>query len=66
MSKTFQALCTYMAEHSANEFKHGRKSHHSIHDLLGKGQELMDSKGGAVTVADDSEVGLDCTCSSSD
>ncbi|KAG2109075.1 hypothetical protein BD769DRAFT_1330201, partial [Suillus cothurnatus] len=41
MTKTFQALCTYMAAHSANEVKQGRMSHHRVPDLLAKGQELM-------------------------
>lgn len=49
MAKTFQALCTYMAGHSANEVKHGRKSHHRVPDLLAKGQELMSAGDGADT-----------------
>ncbi|KAG1862649.1 hypothetical protein F4604DRAFT_1957361 [Suillus subluteus] len=56
MAKTFQALCTYMAGHSANEVKHRRKSHHRVPDLLAKGQELM-SAGDGVDIVDRAEEG---------
>ncbi|KAG0694254.1 hypothetical protein DFH29DRAFT_1006513 [Suillus ampliporus] len=51
MSKTFQILCEHMTKHSVNEIVNGRISHHSIPDILAKGQELMekssiDNKGG--------------------
>jgi len=42
MSKTFQVLCGHMTKHSANKIVNGHQSHHSIPDLLSKGQELMD------------------------
>ncbi|KAG2341214.1 hypothetical protein BDR05DRAFT_888414, partial [Suillus weaverae] len=56
MGKTFQALCTYMVGHSANEVIRGRKSHHRVPDLLAKGQELM-SAGDGVDVVDGVEEG---------
>jgi hypothetical protein len=56
MAKTFQALCTYMVGHSANEVKHGRKSHHRVPDLLAKGQELI-SAGDGVDIAERAEEG---------
>ncbi|KAG1803053.1 hypothetical protein EV424DRAFT_1474635 [Suillus variegatus] len=60
MAKTFQALCTYMAGHSANEVKHGRKSHHRVPDLLAKGQELMSAGDGADTEDRAEEGAMDC------
>ncbi|KAG1779313.1 hypothetical protein EV702DRAFT_1178476 [Suillus placidus] len=42
MSKTFQILCGHMSKHSVNEVVNGRGSHHSIPDILAKGQELME------------------------
>jgi hypothetical protein len=42
MSKMFQVLCGHMTKHSANEIVNRCQSHHSIFDLLSKGQEFMD------------------------
>jgi hypothetical protein len=56
MTKTFQALCTYMAAHSANEVKQGRMSHHQVPDLLAKGQELMSAGDGVDVVGDGVDV----------
>jgi hypothetical protein len=56
MTKTFQALCTYMAAHSANEVKQGRMSHHRVPDLLAKGQELMSAGDGVDVVGDGVDV----------
>ncbi|KAG1796230.1 uncharacterized protein HD556DRAFT_1431369 [Suillus plorans] len=44
MTRTFNELCRYIAQHSPHELVLGRKSKHSIPDLYSKGLELIDKQ----------------------